>query len=255
MLTGLDHFIVVVPNPDDAAKEIEAALGIRAGPGGRHERYGSFNRLIWLGDSYIELLGIEDRELVRTTWFGPRALDVLDRLGAGYVGLVLASDDLEADMAMLHEQGSRLGAPVEGERQRPDGRVVRWKAAVAPDADPEVGVVFLIEHDMTSAEWTSADRADRARAAHPLGTPVRLTHVELPVRDIRGTTMRLHRELGLQFRPSLVGGGARDTSLGDQVLRLLPATAGALPTVGLRGGSSVREATALGCRWLVEPIG
>jgi hypothetical protein len=254
MLTGLDHFIVVVPSPDDAAKEIEAALGIRAGPGGRHERYGSFNRLIWLGDSYIELLGIDDRELVRTTWFGPRALDVLDRAGAGYVGLVLASDDLDAEMEMLHQQGSHFGEPIDGERHRPDGRVVRWKAAVAREPDPEVGVVFLIEHDMTSAEWTPADRAERAREVHPLGTPVRLTHVELPVRDLRGTTTRLHRELGLQFRPSLVGGGARDASLGEQILRLVPATAGALPTVGLRGGSSVRELTAFGCRWLLEPV-
>jgi hypothetical protein len=253
MLTGLDHVIVVVPNPDDAAAQIEKQLGIRAGPGGRHEQYGSFNRLIWLGDSYIELLGISDAQLARTAWFGPHALGVLERSGSGYVGLSLVADDLDAEMEVLHQQGSRFGPPEEGERARPDSRIVRWKVAVAGEPDPELGHIFLIEHDMSSAEWTAADRAERAREGHPLGTPVRLTHVELPVRDMRGTTMRLHRDVGLQFRPSLVGGGARDASLGEQTLRLVPATAGTLPTVGLRGGGSVRELTAFGCRWLLEP--
>lgn len=252
MLIGLDHFIVAVRDPDEAATELERELGLRAGPGGRHTQYGSFNRLLWLGDSYVELLGIADRTLAEHAWFGSRALQVLDGAGGGYVGLSLASDDLAADMGGLHAQGSLLGPPEAGERARPDGGTVRWKVATA-EPDPELGHLFLIEHDSSGAEWTPDDRARRATESHPLGGPARLARVELPVADMKQATMRLHRDLGLQFRPSLVGGGARDASVGQQTLRLIPATTSALPLVAVRGGTAEREALAFGCRWRVEP--
>lgn len=255
MLMGLDHFIVAVPNPDDAAAELERTLGLRAGPGGRHEEYGSLNRLIWLGDSYIELLGIDDTALAARAWFGPWALNVLEESGAGYVGLGLVSEDLVSDVVALHEQGSRLGEPEAGERARPDGRVVRWRVASLPAADPEFGHLFLIEHDPSGGEWTAQDRAERARQEHPLGGPVRLTRVELPVRDLKATTMRAHRDVGLQFRPSLAGGGARDASVGRQTLRLLPVGSGVLPRVVLRGGSQPINAVRFGCEWVLEPAG
>jgi hypothetical protein len=252
MLTGIDHFIVVVPDPDEAAEQLEARLGLRAGPGGRHESYGSFNRLLWLGDSFIEILGIADRALAARAWFGPRALEVLDQAGAGYIGLSFASDDLDAEMAGLHGQGSRLGPPVAGERHRPDGGTVRWKVA-SGEPDAELGHLFLIEHDISSAEWTAEDRARRAAESHPLGGPARLERVELPVRDLRATSMALHRELGLAFRPSLAGEGARDTSVGRQTFRLVHAAAGRLPTVAFRGGAERRDVVLDGCRWIVEP--
>ncbi|CAN5694877.1 hypothetical protein BH23CHL7_BH23CHL7_19620 [soil metagenome] len=255
MITGIDHFIVAVPSPDRAADELEAALGLRTGTGGRHEAYGSFNRLLWLGDSYIEFLGISDPALASAAWFGPRALNVLEREGAGYVGLSLASADLATEMVRLRGQGSRLGEPAAGERRRPDDGVVRWKVATADQPDPELGHLFLIEHDRQSAEWTDDDRARRAADEHPLGGPARLARVALPVADMKQATMRVHRDLGLAFRPSLAGDGARDTSVGRQLLRLLRQDPGSMPTVVVRGGSMEREAELFGCRWQVEPAG
>lgn len=253
MLTAIDHFIVVVHDPDGASAELEQAVGLRVGPGGRHEAYGSFNRLLWLGDSYVEILGISDPALAASAWFGPRALEVLEGSGAGYVGLSLASDDLAAEMVVLNGQGSRLGSPEAGERRRPDGGVVRWKVATADRPDPELGHLFLIEHDRQSAEWTDDDRTRRATEEHPLGGPARLARVELPVADMKTMTMRIHRDLGLPFRPSLAGDGARDASVGRQILRLLRAGPGTLPAVVVRGGSSERSVELFGCRWQVEP--
>jgi hypothetical protein len=131
--------------------------------------------------------------------------------------------------------------------------VVRWSIARPPDVDPELGLTFLIEHDTTAAEWRPADREARARQVHPLGGPVRLARVELPVTDMRRSTMRLHRDLGVAFRPSLAGGGARDGTVGDHTLRLLRAGPGRLPTVVLRGGPHGREVELLGCRFRIEP--
>jgi hypothetical protein len=174
----------------------------------------------------------------------------------GYAGMALASDDLAADIARLRGLGSNVSDPITGERIRPDGDVVRWAIGRPPTPDPELGLVFLIEHDATAAEWRPADRAARAAEEHPLGGPASLVRVELPVADTARATMRLLRDLGLQFRPSLAGAGARDTSLGSsQTLRLLPANGPAVPrpTITIRAGSEARSEDYLGCRWDVSP--
>jgi hypothetical protein len=253
MLTAIDHFIVACADPDGAAALLEAEVGLTASAGGRHELHGTFNRLIWLGDSYIELMGVFDRQLAEASWFGSHALLVIDRSGNGQMGLVLASDDLVADHGSLSQGGSALGEPETGERVRPDGRIVRWRLAHPSQADLEIGLVFLIEHDYASAEWTEAERAERAAQRHALGGPARLTRIELAVDDMHLSTMRLHRDMGVAFRPSLAGGGARDGAVGRQTLRLIRADAESIPAVVVRGGPERRESVALGCRWLVEP--
>ncbi len=253
MLRGIDHFIIASADPDRAATELERSVGLRSSAGGRHAAHGTFNRLVWLSDTYIELMGVFDRRLAAGSWFGRQALAVLERSEVGYMGLVLASDDLVADQHRLAEIGSPLGVPEAGERLRPDGRTVRWWLAHAPAADPELGLLFLIEHDVTGAEWTPEDRQLRSTEIHPLGGPGRLLRVELPVHDMKSVTMRLHRDLGLAFRPSLAGAGAREASVGSQAFRLVRGGTGVLPTVVLRGGSTRRDVVALGCRWLIEP--
>ena len=56
MLVGIDHLVIAVADPDAAADELSETLGIPAGGGGRHDHLGTYNRLIWLGDTYLELI-------------------------------------------------------------------------------------------------------------------------------------------------------------------------------------------------------
>jgi hypothetical protein len=113
---------------------------------------------------------------------------------------------------------------------------------------------FLIERDPSSAEWTEGDRAARGAYLHPIGGPVRLEVLELPVADVPTEIQRLARAAGLRFRPSLVGGGACDTDLGRHTVRLRP-TRGTLmaPAIGLVSPvGDDRSVEALGCRWAVR---
>jgi len=253
MLLGIDHVIVAVRDLDAAAAEVERELGLQVGGGGRHAAHGTHNRLAWLGDSYLELMGVFDERLAAGSWWGRRALEVI-AAGGGYIGLALASDDLAADVERLRGQGSPISDPLAGERARPDGEIVRWRIGRLPEPDPDLGLAFLIEHDASAAEWRPSDRAARAAEAHPLGTPVRLLRAELAVSDLRVAQHRLLRDLGLQLRPSLAGGGAREASVGGQALRLLPGAV-AEPRVVLRGGSAERSVGLLGLRFELVPAG
>ncbi len=261
MLIGIDHLVIACSDPDAAAADLEAAVGLRSSGGGRHEALGTFNRLVWLGDAYLELIGVFDDGLAAASWVGRPTLRALER-GGGLATYALAGDDLSADVARLRGRGAGIEGPLAGERRRPDGRVVRWLLAAPPELGP-AEPAFLIEHDGSAAEWTSAERATRAAEAHPVGGPVRLEVLGIPVPSVHVATMAQLRTLGLQYRPSLAGRGARDTSVGSQTIRLRPAAGpGDRPTIRLRvlpggpDGEAVGEVgavrpsvEALGCRW------
>jgi len=251
VLSGIDHVILACADPPGAAAELEALLGLAATGGGRHDAHGTFNRLFWLGDSYIELMGVFDADLAARSWWGAHMSRLLEMRSASYAGLALASDDLESDVARLRGQGAPISDPVPGERLRPDGEAVRWRVARLPQPDPDIGLCFLIEHDSGAAEWRPEERAARAAQVHPLGSAGRLARLELPVSDVRTATLRLLRELGLQFRPSLAGSGARDASLGSQTLRV---SGGKRPVITVRAGTAARRVEALGCDWELVPV-
>ena len=114
---------------------------------------------------------------------------------------------------------------------------------------------FLIEHSPTSAEWTPTDRANRSAQRHPIGGPVRMEALELPVDDVKGMIQRLLRTTGLRFRPSLSGNGSRDADIAGQTVRLRPRRGGS-GSVVIRLSAPVAEprtAELLGCRWVVLP--
>lgn len=259
MLLGIDHLVIACADPDAAAADLERELGLRAAGGGRHEALGTFNRLVWLGDSYVELIGVFDRALAERSWIGAPTVRALDA-GGGLATWSVATDDIDGDVKRLNEGGAFLAEPLTGERVRPDGAVVRWRLSVPRELGPE-RPPFLIEHDATAAEWTPDDRGARAAEAHPIGAAVRLTTLELPISDMPGTIAGLMRTVRIgPFRPSLAGGGTRDAVVGGQTLRLRPhratmsARATPVTTVHLRTAAPAepRDVTLLGCRFVLR---
>jgi hypothetical protein len=249
VLLGIDHLVIVVRDLDDASADLERATGLESTAGGRHPALGTANRLAWLGDSYVELLLVEDEALARQAWLGGPALAALAD-GRAFVTWAVRSDALDADVDRLRATAPGWTSPVDGERRRDDGRIVRWRLAHPQRLGPLEP--FLIERDPTSAEWTPEEVAERAG-----GSPARLEVLDLPAQAMPATIAALTGSLGLRFRPSLAGGGTRDANLGSQIVRLRPARAAAdPPTVHLAmPGAERRTIEALGCRWSIRPSG
>ena len=246
MLLGIDHLVVAVRDPDAAAKRLERTIGLAFSGGGRHEHAGTFNRLAFLGDTYLELIGVFDRGLVLaagTFAVGRAALALLDAGREGLATYALASDDIERDVRALWAEGSPIGEPVAGSRVRPDGGVVRWITAfpdLRPDRPP-----FLIEHERAGAEWGPEDRAAWAAFRHPVGGRVRLTAIEIPVAHPRATAVAYAATIGVVFDE-----GAQSV-VGGQAIRLRPAD-GAPPVVRLAAepGTRALDVVRFGLRWI-----
>jgi hypothetical protein len=259
VLLGIDHVAIAVPDLAAAAQELESSVGIAATGGGRHPTLGTANRLAWLGDTYIELVTIVDEAIAAHSWLGVPVV-AARAAGGGFVTWAIASDDLDGDVASFRALGADYGDPFDGERRRLDGEVVRWRLAIPSKLGP-AEAPFLIQHDSESAEWRPADRAARTAQMHPSGGQgvamgsVRLDVLELPTGNVPATIQRLTRALGLRFRPSLSGGGARDANVGSQTVRLRPSRGeAAAPSIHLASPVALdRSVEAFGCRWVLRP--
>jgi hypothetical protein len=226
MLLGIDHLVIAVAEPDAAAADLESALGLAATGGGRHEKAGTFNRLIFLGDTYVELIGVWDRALAAANPIGAAALSALDGGTPGLVTWAIATDDARREVASLRSAGSPIGDAVPGERTRPDGAAVRWHVAIAPPLAAG-RPPFLIEHEPGGPEWS--DEARRARAAfiHPFGGRARIVGLELAVDHPAEVASTFAQTIGVAFRPAPgAGPGELEALVGDHSMRLVSSPTG-----------------------------
>jgi hypothetical protein len=134
----VDHVIVGVIHLEAAADRFLERYGLASVEGGRHVGWGTANRIVPLGPSYLELMGVVDQEEAATSPTGQwlnAALAGEDRVLAWAV----ATDDLEG-------VAGRLDLDIlPGSRERPDGTVLRWRLAGVDRAMQESFLPFFIE--------------------------------------------------------------------------------------------------------------
>ena len=225
MFLGIDHVVIAVADPDAALAELAAFLGVRpTTSGGRHPSWGTRNRLLWLGDTFIELVTVADPREAERSWLGAPLLEALP--GPAAIGWAIATDDLDLDRTELNTNGAALGAGTAGERRRPDGETVRWRSALPPELS--LRAPFLIEHDLAAAEWRPEDRAARAT------DPARLEAIALPVDSVDGLPLAPR---GAVVGSQLVRAAGWDTSQ---------------PEIHISGLDRSASGALLGCRWLVS---
>ncbi len=156
---SIDHVVLAVKDLDSAAERLLEDHGLASVAGGRHLAWGTGNRIVPLGDDYIELLAVVDPETASRSPVG-RLIEELTTDGDRWFAVCVADGDLDATAA-------RLGLEVvTGERERPDGTVVRWRSAGFED-DPErvARLPFFIEWDVPAELHPGRTRIEHRVAA------------------------------------------------------------------------------------------
>jgi hypothetical protein len=97
----IDHVIYATADLDAAAAEVEAALGVAAVGGGRHERIGTHNRIVPLDNSYIELLAVADADEAAGSELGRAVQARIEQVGDGLMGWAVSVDDVEPVAARI----------------------------------------------------------------------------------------------------------------------------------------------------------
>ena len=137
-MLAVDHVIVAVEDLDAAARHYEDEYGLASLVGGRHPGHGTGNRIVPLGDSYIELMALVDRHEAAASPLGSWLARRLVQVGEGPAGLCVRTDDL---VAAARRTGND---PLRMSRTRPDGVELAWRL-VAIDGGLTHGLPFFIE--------------------------------------------------------------------------------------------------------------
>ncbi len=191
----MDHLVFVAPELSAGVRHVETLLGVTMEPGGRHEGFGTWNRLLGLGPrSYMEVVSPDPAQPDPdgSRWFG---LDDLSapRLATWCAAASGALDDLVVRARVV---GVDLGVRRTGQRARDDGSVLRW-TMTDPWAERAGGVVpFFIDWGDTrhpAASLAPACRFVSLRAEHPDPESVRRVYdaLELDVAVSDGRAPRL----------------------------------------------------------------
>jgi hypothetical protein len=130
---AVDHLLIATADLDAAAAAVER-LGLPVAAGGRHPGWGTANRIVPLGDAYVELVAAVDRTEAGSSPFGRWVA----ASPPGPMGWAVRSDDLDATARRL---GLHL---VPGSRAAPDGRSLRWRTAGVERAAAEPSLPFFI---------------------------------------------------------------------------------------------------------------
>lgn len=137
----LDHIVFAVRDLDEAADRFRRELGLDSAVGGRHTGWGTANRIVPLGEEYVELIAVIDADEAAGHPFG-RAVIAATEGGDHLFATCVATHDIES-------VATRLGLEVRGgERARPDGTVLRWRSAGMDDPRRESWLPFFITWDV-----------------------------------------------------------------------------------------------------------
>jgi glyoxalase-like protein len=134
----LDHVLIAVADLAAAARELEARHGLASIEGGRHPGWGTANRIVPLGESYLELVAVVDEAEAAESVFGSWVAHA-SHARAKPLGWAVRTNELD-------EVASRLGLVVAaGSRATRGGQVLRWRLAGLEHAAAEPSLPFFIE--------------------------------------------------------------------------------------------------------------
>lgn len=129
---SLDHILLGCNDLGRGIAFVEKGTGVRAAFGGVHPGRGTQNALISLGERsrkeldprrYLEIIAPDPKQSAVQQY------SVISKLNEPrLIGWAAHRDDLDQFAAKLRQGGIECEGPQPGSRQRPDGKVLHWKA-------------------------------------------------------------------------------------------------------------------------------
>jgi len=157
----IDHVVYAVRDLDEAADRLRRTYGLASVTGGRHAGWGTGNRIIPLGEQYVELISVLDPDEAAGSVFGRAMLAFLDGGDRPWT-VVCRTDELDRIAARLDLEVS------EGARTRPDGQVIAWRGAGLDDPRRGLHQPFFIEWSLATPDIYPG-RAAADHGVEPLG--------------------------------------------------------------------------------------
>jgi hypothetical protein len=181
--------VIAVADLAAAGRALEERHGLASLEGGRHPGWGTANRIVPLGATYLELVAVVDAAEAAESPFGSWIAGARPGL-ARPLGWAVRTGDIDAVARRLD---LTVGA---GSRAGRDDLLLRWRLAGIEQAAAEPSLPFFIE-------WgPETPFPGRAEATHPAGS------VQIAELRLAGDADRLRAWVGAPALPIAVRQGA-----------------------------------------------
>ncbi len=143
----LDHVVYFTERTPKQVVLEQQEMERHAVVGGRHEKWGTHNALMYVKNAYIEWLAVERKDVAE------KANHPLTRLlqhdledGEGWGTICLSVESIVQFNEEIENKGFRTSGVIEAERRTADGQLRKWKMLFVdqPDSD-ELPMPFFIE--------------------------------------------------------------------------------------------------------------
>jgi Glyoxalase-like domain len=195
--TLLDHILLGCNDLDLGIAFVEEHTGIHAAFGGVHPGRGTQNALLSLGERrYLEVIAPDPKQA------HVQQYSVVSQLKQPrLIGWAAHRNDLDQFAEQLRRQGIEFEGPQPGSRQRPDGKLLRWRALRLKD-DHRGLLPFFIEwstdsvHPSVDAPKGCMLQSFEAAAPETEDLPVLSTRVELDLSVATSNERSLRATIG-----------------------------------------------------------
>lgn len=203
---AIDHIILATADIYATSARLERDHGLVSLPGGRHAGHGTGNRIVPLGDAYIEIMGIVDEEEAAASpmgaWIAEQTAD----------GDRVAALCLRTDAPGLDATAERLGLrPLPMSRDAPGGVTLTWRLAGLGEAMRDPSRTFFIDWQVPPDQHPAL--GDARHRVRPTGFAwAELAGDEAAIRtwvgeDVPGVRIASASESSVRAAVALAGGG------------------------------------------------
>jgi hypothetical protein len=196
---NFDHIFHYIEQPEKISEELQKH-GLQSVAGGRHEGFGTYNYLTNFGLSYIEWVGIFDREQLKTLlespYHGPVASLARDSFVEGPARFAVRTNNIEALGEHLQSKGYDVLGPQSYSRRRPDGTLLKWKLLFAGNTEHDLPLPFFIQWEGEDEDRRTELELSGEIIPHSRGEVV-FDHVAMVVRNLEDAVQTWSDWLGV----------------------------------------------------------
>lgn len=188
-----DHVVHFINSTPEEAVTYWNSQSLHAVAGGRHEKWGTRNALLYTKDSYIEWLALENREIAESA--DHPLTQLLLHNGPGFGTVCFRTSSIEMLDKRLTGSGFQTSGILDGSRRTAEGKLIEWKMLfINEEPSSRLPNPFFIEWQEPDDERFEGLKAAGAITEDQLGMTIE--RCIFGVEDVEETSARWKDLLG-----------------------------------------------------------
>ena len=181
-----DHIVIFVENLDQAVQFFKEQK-FHVVYGGSHPMWGTYNALIYIGESYLELIAIEHEHVFKDAALQPYTLHETyanNERKNGYTRFALRTEQAKVIADRLKSAHFNVHGPDPFSRKTRTGDIIKWQMVHAGIEDRSTTLPFIIQWSLPDDDRLNSLRAQNIIAPHPIGE-INLSEIHIHEGDLQ----------------------------------------------------------------------